>query len=137
MEEFREQAARFGTEYLTTYIDSVDLEKRPFTLYGKESEDSEEVTTIIKAETLIISTGASAKWLGIPGEAPAPQGLGGYGVSACATCDGYSQRQTIVVVGGGERRWKKRRFSRDPSRVTVVTARQLRLQRSAESHSVR
>ncbi|HEX8649465.1 MAG TPA: FAD-dependent oxidoreductase [Pyrinomonadaceae bacterium] len=86
MDEFREQARRFGTEFVTTWIDRVDLQKRPFTLYGKESPDSDETSVIIRAETLIISTGASAKWLGIPGEAPAPQGLGGLGVSACATC---------------------------------------------------
>ncbi|MBD0326403.1 MAG: FAD-dependent oxidoreductase, partial [Pyrinomonadaceae bacterium] len=78
MEEFREQARRFGTEFLVTWINSADLSRRPFTL---ETEDH-----VIKAETLIIASGASAKWLGIPGEAPAPNGLGGYGVSACATC---------------------------------------------------
>jgi thioredoxin reductase len=86
MNEFRAQAERFGTEIINVWIDKVDLSERPFTLYGKESQDSEEVTTIIKAETLIISTGASAKWLGIPGEEPVPEGLGGNGVSACATC---------------------------------------------------
>ena len=86
MVQFRGQAERFGTEFLSTWIDKVDLSERPFTLYGKESEDSEEITQIIKAETLIISTGASAKWLGVPGEDPVPMGLGGNGVSACATC---------------------------------------------------
>jgi thioredoxin reductase (NADPH) len=122
MEEFRQQAARFGTEFLTTYIDRVDLEKRPFTLYGKESEDSEEITTIIHAETLIISTGASAKWLGIPGEAPAPAGLGGYGVSACATCDGFFFKgKPIVVVGGGDTAMEEATFlTRYASRVTVM-----------------
>src|SRR3954465_10046169 len=76
MDEFREQAVRFGTQILNIWIDKVDLSKRPFTLYGKESQDSEEVSTIIKAHTLIVSTGASAKWLGVPGEAPVPEGLG-------------------------------------------------------------
>ncbi|MEQ1646567.1 MAG: FAD-dependent oxidoreductase, partial [Pyrinomonadaceae bacterium] len=85
MDEFREQALKFGTEIINTWIDRVDLSARPFTLYGKDSEDSTEITTVIKAETLIVSTGASAKWLGIPGEAPVPEGLGGNGVSACAT----------------------------------------------------
>ena len=61
MDEFREQAQRFGTEIINLWIDRVDLSQRPFTLYGKESEDSEEVTTVIKADTLIIATGASAK----------------------------------------------------------------------------
>src|SRR5687767_6501376 len=89
MDEFREQALRFGTEIVNLWIERVDLSKRPFTLYGKESEDSEELTAEIRAQTLIIATGASAKWLGIPGEAPVPEGLGGNGVSACATCDGF------------------------------------------------
>jgi thioredoxin reductase (NADPH) len=122
MEEFRQQAARFGTEFLTTYIDRVDLSKRPFTLYGKESEDSEQVMTIIRAETLIISTGASAKWLGIPGEAPAPAGLGGYGVSACATCDGFFFKgKQIVVVGGGDTAMEEATFlTRYAQRVTVI-----------------
>ena len=61
MDEFREQALRFGTEIINTWIDRVDLSARPFTLYGKDSEDSTDVTTVIKAESLIISTGASAK----------------------------------------------------------------------------
>src|SRR5688500_5610176 len=98
MDEFREQAIRFGTEILNIWIDKVDLLKRPFLLYGKESKDSTEITTVIKAHTLIISTGASAKWLGVPGEAPAPLGLGGNGVSACATCDGFFFRERPIVV---------------------------------------
>ena len=103
MDEFREQAIKFGTEIINVWIDKVDLSQRPFTLYGKENEDSDEITTVIKAETLIIATGASAKWLGIPGEAPVPDGLGGNGVSACATCDGFFFRdKPIVVVGGGD-----------------------------------
>ena len=76
MDEFREQALRFGTEIINVWIDRVDLSQRPFTLYGKDSEDSDDVTTIIKADTLIVSTGASAKWLGIPGEAPVPGRIG-------------------------------------------------------------
>jgi thioredoxin reductase (NADPH) len=122
MDEFREQARRFGTEFVTTWIDRVDLQKRPFTLYGKESQDSEEISVIIRAETLIISTGASAKWLGIPGEAPAPQGLGGLGVSACATCDGFFFKgKAIVVVGGGDTAMEEATFlTRYASRVTVV-----------------
>ncbi|MGB7069664.1 MAG: thioredoxin-disulfide reductase [Pyrinomonadaceae bacterium] len=103
MDEFREQAVRFDSEIINVWIESVDLSKRPFTLFGKESEDSDNITTILEADTLIISTGASAKWLGIPGEAPVPEGLGGNGVSACATCDGFFFRdRSIVVVGGGD-----------------------------------
>ncbi|HYY58542.1 MAG TPA: thioredoxin-disulfide reductase [Pyrinomonadaceae bacterium] len=126
MEEFRQQAQRFGTEFLTTYIDRVDLSKRPFTLYGKESQDSEETTVTIRAETLIISTGASAKWLGIPGEAPAPNGLGGYGVSACATCDGFFFKgKQIVVVGGGDTAMEEATFlTRYATRVTVIHRRE-------------
>jgi thioredoxin reductase (NADPH) len=65
MDEFRKQAERFGTEIINVWIDSVDLSKRPFTLFGKSSQDAEDITTIIEAETLIISTGASAKCLGL------------------------------------------------------------------------
>jgi thioredoxin reductase (NADPH) len=122
MDEFREQAQRFGTEIINVWIDKVDLSQRPFTLYGKESEDAEEITTIIKAETLIISTGASAKWLGIPGEAPVPEGLGGNGVSACATCDGFFFRdKPIVVVGGGDTAMEEALFlTKFASKVTVI-----------------
>ncbi len=122
MDEFREQAMRFGTEFLNVWIDKVDLSQRPFTLYGKESADSEEITTIVKAETLIISTGASAKWLGIPGEAPVPEGLGGNGVSACATCDGFFFRDVpIVVVGGGDTAMEEALFlTKFASSVTLI-----------------
>ncbi len=122
MEEFRGQAERFGTEFLSTWIDSVDLSERPFTLYGKASEDSEEITHEIKAETLIISTGASAKWLGIPGEEPVPEGLGGNGVSACATCDGFFFRNVpVVVVGGGDTAMEEAQFlTRFAEKVTVI-----------------
>lgn len=122
MDEFRSQALRFGTEIINVWIDRVDLSQRPFTLYGKDSEDSDEITTIIKAETLIISTGASAKWLGIPGEAPVPEGLGGNGVSACATCDGFFFRgRPIVVVGGGDTAMEEALFlTKFASEVTLV-----------------
>lgn len=122
MDEFREQALRFGTEIINVWIDRVDLSKRPFTLYGKESEDSTDITTIIKAETLIIATGASAKWLGVPGEEPVPIGLGGNGVSACATCDGFFFRgRPIVVVGGGDTAMEEALFlTKFASKVTVV-----------------
>ncbi|MBK7392234.1 MAG: thioredoxin-disulfide reductase [Chloracidobacterium sp.] len=122
MDEFREQALRFGTEIINVWIDRVDLTQRPFTLFGKESEDSTEITTIIKADTLIVSTGASAKWLGIPGEAPVPEGLGGNGVSACATCDGFFFRdRPIVVVGGGDTAMEEALFlTKFASEVTLV-----------------
>lgn len=122
MDEFREQALRFGTEIINVWIDKVDLSQRPFTLYGKESQDSADITTVIKADSLIISTGASAKWLGIPGEDPVPEGLGGNGVSACATCDGFFFRERpIVVVGGGDTAMEEALFlTKFASKVTVI-----------------
>src|SRR5215218_3056462 len=122
MEQFREQATRFGTEILNVWIDRVDLSNRPFTLFGKESEDAAEITTVIKADTLIISTGASAKWLGVPGEEPVPEGLGGNGVSACATCDGFFFRgKPIVVVGGGDTAMEEALFlTKFASKVTLI-----------------
>ena len=122
MDEFREQAVRFGTEILNVWVDKVDLNQRPFTLYGKTSEDSDEITTIIKAETLIIPTGASAKWIGVPGEEPVPVGLGGNGVSACATCDGFFFRgRPIVVVGGGDTAVEEATFlTRFASKVVLI-----------------
>lgn len=97
MAEFRKQAERFGTEFLEEWITKVDLQQRPFTLYTENR--------VIKAETLIIASGASAKWLGIPGEAKTPHGFGGNGVSACATCDGplpAFRNKRLLVVGGGD-----------------------------------
>lgn len=122
MNEFRAQAERFGTEFLNVWIDKVDLSQRPFKLYGKSSQDAAEISTVILAETLIISTGASAKWLGIPGEEPAPVGLGGNGVSACATCDGFFFRgKEVVVAGGGDTAMEEATFlTRFASKVTIV-----------------
>jgi thioredoxin reductase (NADPH) len=116
MQEFEEQARRFGTDFLQTFINKVDLSRRPFTLETDEHE--------IKTETLIIASGASAKWLGIPGEAPYPQGLGGVGVSACATCDGplpVFRNKRLVVVGGGDTAMEEAVFlTRYASKVYVV-----------------
>ncbi len=97
MMEFRKQAERFGTEFLEEWITKVDLQQRPFTLYTENRT--------IKADTLIIASGASAKWLGVPGEAKTPHGFGGNGVSACATCDGplpAFRNKRLLVVGGGD-----------------------------------
>jgi thioredoxin reductase (NADPH) len=116
MDEFRKQAERFGTEFLEEWITQVDLSERPFTLITDDS--------IIKAETLIIASGASAKWLGVPGEAKTPQGFGGNGVSACATCDGplpAFRNKRLVVVGGGDTAMEEATFlTRYASRVYVV-----------------
>ena len=114
MDEFRGQAKRFGTEFLVSWVSKAELSQRPFTL---ETEDH-----IIKAETLIIATGASAKWLGIPGEAPTPVGLGGHGVSACATCDGFFFKgKPLVVVGGGDTAMEEATFlTKFATGVTVI-----------------
>ena len=114
MDEFREQARRFDTEFLVTWVSKADLSKRPFTLETEEH--------IIKADTVIIASGASAKWLGIPGEAPIPLGLGGNGVSACATCDGFFFKgRPLVVVGGGDTAMEEATFlTKFAPRVTVV-----------------
>ena len=116
MAEFREQAARFGTEFLEDWITEVDLSERPFQIYTR--------SLTISAQTLIIATGASAKWLGIPGEAKIPDGLGGNGVSACATCDGplpAFRNKTLVVVGGGDTAMEEATFlTRYAAKVHVV-----------------
>ncbi|MEZ5307163.1 MAG: thioredoxin-disulfide reductase [Pyrinomonadaceae bacterium] len=126
MVQFRQQAERFGTEVIQTWIESVDLSSRPFKLYGKASEDAAEITTEISADTLIIATGASAKWLGIPGEEPVPVGLGGNGVSACATCDGFFFRgKEVLVVGGGDTAMEEAQFlTRFATKVTLVHRRE-------------
>ena len=116
MLEFRKQAERFGTEFLEEWITKVDLSERPFKLYTDNK--------VVKAETLIIASGASAKWLGIPGEAKTPNGFGGNGVSACATCDGplpAFRNKHLVVVGGGDTAMEEATFlTRYAKRVFVV-----------------
>ncbi len=115
MDEMREQARRFGTEFRVTRIERVDLTERPFRLYSDDG-------LAVEAKTLIIASGASAKWLGVQGEAPAPRGLGGLGVSACATCDGFFFKgKPIVVVGGGDTALEEATFlTRYASRVTLI-----------------
>ncbi|MCP9493180.1 MAG: thioredoxin-disulfide reductase [Pyrinomonadaceae bacterium MAG19_C2-C3] len=122
MDEMRGQAARFGTEFHTGWISHVDLQHRPFTIHDVGEKDETQVKVIIKAETLIIASGASAKWLGIPGEAPAPYGLGGLGVSACATCDGFFFKgKEIIVIGGGDTALEEATFlTRYASKVYLV-----------------
>ncbi|MDQ2855286.1 MAG: thioredoxin-disulfide reductase [Acidobacteriota bacterium] len=116
MVEFRKQAERFGTEFLEAWITKVELQERPFTLHTEDH--------IIKTQTLIIASGASAKWLGIPGEAKTPEGFGGNGVSACATCDGplpAFRGKVLVVVGGGDTAMEEATFlTRYAARVYVV-----------------
>jgi thioredoxin reductase (NADPH) len=116
MVQFRAQAERFGTQFLEEWINEVDLSERPFRLQTDNY--------IINAETLIIATGASAKWLGIPGEAKVPDGFGGNGVSACATCDGPLpgfRNKELVVVGGGDTAMEEATFlTRYASRVYLI-----------------
>jgi thioredoxin reductase (NADPH) len=116
MTAFREQAERFGTEFLEEWITDVDLSERPFRL--------QMANYVVNAQTLIIATGASAKWLGIPGEAKVPDGFGGHGVSACATCDGPLpgfRNKDLVVVGGGDTAMEEATFlTRYASKVNLV-----------------
>ncbi len=91
MDRMRKQAARFGARMVTSDVSKVDLSSSPFKVWVGADEYS--------ARSIIISTGASAKWLGVPGE----ERLVGRGVSSCATCDGFFFRdQEIIVVGGGD-----------------------------------
>ncbi len=91
MEDFKAQAERFGTEIVWDHINEADLSKRPFRLKGDDGEYS--------CDALIIATGASAKYLGLPSE----EAYAGRGVSACATCDGFFYRgKDVAVVGGGD-----------------------------------
>lgn len=116
MVQFRQQAERFGTEFLEAWITKVELHERPFTVHTENG--------VIKTKTLIIASGASAQWLGIPGEAKTPLGFGGNGVSACATCDGplpAFRNKVLVVVGGGDTAMEEATFlTRYAARVFVV-----------------
>jgi len=91
MEQMRAQAEHMGTKMVSDHIARVDLSQRPFRLWGDGSET-------YSCDALIIATGAQAKWLGLPSE----QAFQGFGVSACATCDGFFFRnRQVAVIGGG------------------------------------
>ncbi|KTD84422.1 thioredoxin-disulfide reductase [Paenibacillus etheri] len=111
MDNMRKQAERFGAEFRTGWVNSVELGERPFKL-------NVEGMGVLTTDTLIISTGATAKYLGIPGE----QDNVGRGVSTCATCDGFFFRnKEIVVVGGGDSALEEAGFlTRFASKVTLV-----------------
>src|ERR1700686_3629567 len=110
IENMRTQAGRFGAQYQHGYVTKADLSSSPFALHvGKE---------IIHARTLIIATGASARWLGLPSE----QALIGHGVSSCATCDGFFfSGKEIAVIGGGDSAMEEALFlTRFATKVTVI-----------------
>jgi thioredoxin reductase (NADPH) len=110
MAEFRRQAERFDVEFITDDVTRVDFSQRPFGIWVEGEE--------YRANAVIIATGASARWLGLPCE----QRLQGRGLSACATCDGaFFRDKELVVVGGGDTAMEEASFlTRYASKVTVV-----------------
>ena len=114
IENMRKQAARFGAEYHIGHLIKADLSKRPIELVvGKET---------IQTRTLIIASGASARWLGHPSE----HALIGHGVSSCATCDGFFfSGKEIAVIGGGDSAMEEATFlTRFASKVTLIHRRE-------------
>ena len=111
MREMRAQAERFGTEFLTGEVTTVDLKRQPLTL-------TIEGTQRVETKTLIIASGASAITIGVPGESR----LMGHGVSTCATCDGFFFRgKDLVVVGGGDSAMEESTFlTRFATKVSLV-----------------
>jgi len=110
MASFREQALRFGTEFVTADADRVDLSEQPYRVWVGDD--------VYRADALIVSTGADARMLGLPAE----QRLLGHGVSTCATCDGFFFRdQPIAVLGGGDSAVEEALFlTRFATKVTLV-----------------
>jgi len=114
IENMRKQAARFGAEYMHGHLVSADLSHAPFSLnFGSKN---------IQTSTLIIASGASARWLGLPSE----HALIGHGVSSCATCDGFFFRdKPITVIGGGDSAMEEALFlTRFASKVTLIHRRE-------------
>jgi thioredoxin reductase (NADPH) len=110
MEQFRKQAERFGTRIVSSDVTRVDFSERPFRIWVDQD--------LYTSDAVIISTGASARWLGIPGE----ERLRGFGVSACATCDGFFFRdKELAVVGGGDSAMEEALFlTKFATKVTVI-----------------
>jgi thioredoxin reductase (NADPH) len=114
IENMRKQAARFGAEYRIGHVVKADLSKRPLELtVGKE---------VIQTRSMIIASGASARWLGLPNE----HALIGHGVSSCATCDGFFfTGKEIVVIGGGDSAMEEATFlTRFATKVTLIHRRE-------------
>jgi len=111
MEQMEAQAANVGTQIISDIITEVDLSARPFTAKGDSGQQ-------FTADTVVISTGAQAKWLGLPSE----EKFQGFGVSACATCDGFFYRnKKVLVVGGGNTAVEEALFLTNfASEVTLV-----------------
>ena len=111
MDKFKEHALKFGTELYEDVILDVDFSKRPFTLQSDSG-------TVYTADAVIIATGAQAKWIGLPSE----QAFQGFGVSACATCDGFFYRgKEVVVIGGGNTAVEEALFLTNfASKVTLI-----------------
>jgi thioredoxin reductase (NADPH) len=111
MDQMRAQALHMGTELAEDHILSVDLSRRPFRLIGDSGQ-------VYLAETLILATGAQAKWLGLPSESQ----YQGAGVSACATCDGFFYRgKEVAVIGGGNTAVEEALFLTNfATRVTLI-----------------
>ena len=114
MDVMRKQAQRFGAESQFKIVTKVDFSKRPFKMWVDDE--------LYTADSVIVSTGASAKWLGIPSE----KNFSGYGVSACATCDGFFFRnQEVYVVGGGDTAMEEASFlTKFASKLTLVHRRE-------------
>jgi thioredoxin reductase (NADPH) len=110
MERFKQQAERFGTRFVLGEVTRVDFSRRPFQVWQDD--------TLYTAHAVIVATGASAKWLGIPSE----KQYQGKGVSACATCDGFFFRGVdVAVVGGGDTAVEEATFlTKYASKVTMV-----------------
>jgi len=115
IENMKNQAARFGTDYQMAHVASADFNKRPFVLNLGSSQ--------LLTRTLIIASGASARWLGLANE----QALIGHGVSSCATCDGFFfSGKEIAVIGGGDSAMEEALFlTRFASKVTIIHRRDI------------
>ena len=133
IENMKKQAARFGAEFHTAHLAHADLRQRPFVLdLGKDK---------LRTRTLIVASGASARWLGLPHE----QALIGHGVSSCATCDGFFfTGKEVAVVGGGDSAMEEALFlTRFAARVSIIHRRdqfrasKIMLERARQNERIR